>query len=89
MAEIHINRRNAVLVLRTRIPKSTYILNWYCSILGRVLTHKTVKVEDSVNRWGKRIASQKSVRGFVHLSPGLTTLKIIAATAPPTNSATQ
>jgi len=43
MGQIHVNKRNAVLVLRTNIPKSTDILNRYCSMLGRVLTHKMGK----------------------------------------------
>jgi len=62
MDEVHVDKRNAVLVLRTRIPKSTDVLNWYCSMLGRVMKHQTVEVDSSVTRWGKRIAAQKRAR---------------------------
>ena len=48
MSKIHVNGRDAVLILRAKVPKSLDYLEWYCSMLGRVLDRETVEVKGSV-----------------------------------------
>jgi hypothetical protein len=59
MGEIHVNRRDAVLILRAKVPKPLDYLEWYSSMLGRVLDRETVEVNGSVTKSGKKIAARK------------------------------
>ena len=59
MGEIHVNRRDAVLILRAKVPKPLDYLEWYSSMLGRVLDRETVEVNGSVTKRGKKRAARK------------------------------
>lgn len=59
MAEVHVNRGNAELILRAKVPKNMDYLDWYCSMLGRVLNREKVELRGSVTRWGKKNAARK------------------------------
>jgi len=59
MSKIHVNGRDAVLILRAKVPKSLDYLEWYCSMLGRVLDRETVEVKGSVTKWGKKRAARR------------------------------
>ena len=43
LSKIEVNGHDAVLTLRSKFPKNVDYLDWYCSMLGRVLWREKIK----------------------------------------------
>ena len=61
MAAIHVKGRDALLILRGKVSKHVDYLEWYCSMLGRVMSRENVEVKGSLTKWGKKVAVRKRV----------------------------
>jgi hypothetical protein len=59
ISEIEVNGNDAVLTLRGKVPKNVDYLDWYCSMLGRVLCREKVEVKSVLTDQGKQIAVRK------------------------------